>query len=317
MKFRRSAALAAALLAGALTVAGCGSGDDGSGPSGAKRSVTDATGATVSVPAAPKRVVALSEPTMDAALALGVRPVGTTSGRGQTGVAAYLAPRAKDVPIVANVAQPDLEKIIDLRPDLILLDETVGAKSVRDKLKDIAPTVLTAKLNAPWRDAFLATADALGKKPQAAQWLTGFDTRVSAVKAKLGANAGAVTSVIRWQNGAPSVVGKGKGHVGETLTALGLTRPADQRGAGVGHSEPVSLEKLDTIDGDWLFFGALGDESTSRKALAEAEKTPTFTRLKAAKEKHVVTVDGSAWNSAGGPLAAGTVLTDVQTAMAS
>jgi iron complex transport system substrate-binding protein len=317
MKFRRSAALAAALLAGALTVAGCGSGDEGSGPSGAKRSVTDATGATVPVPAAPKRVVALSEPTMDAALALGVRPVGTTSGRGQTGVAAYLAPRGKDVPIVANVAQPDLEKIINLRPDLILLDETVGAKTVRDKLKDIAPTVLTAKLNAPWRDAFLATADALGRKPQATQWLTGFDTRVSTVKAKLGTNAGAVTSVIRWQNGAPSVVGKGEGHVGETLSALGLTRPEDQQGAGVVHSEPVSLEKLDTIDGDWLFFGALGDRSTSRKAFAEAEKTPNFTRLKAAKEKHVVAVDGSAWNSAGGPLAADTVLTDVQTAMAS
>ncbi|MFB4298819.1 hypothetical protein [Actinomadura sp. NTSP31] len=129
------------------------------------------------------------------------------------------------------------------------------------------------------------------------------------------ANAGAVTSVIRWQNGAPSVVGKGKGHVGETLTALGLTRPADQQGAGVGHSEPVSLEKLDTIDGDWLFFGALGDKATSEKALAEAEKTPNFTRLEAVREKHAVTVDGSAWNSAGGPLAAETVLADIRSAM--
>ncbi|MFC6937929.1 ABC transporter substrate-binding protein [Actinomadura yumaensis] len=253
---------------------------------------------------------------MDAALALGVQPVGTTSGRGQTGVAAYLAPRAKSARIVANVAQPDLEKIIALKPDLILLDETVGAKTVRDKLAGIAPTVLTAKLGADWRDAFLTTADALNAKPRATQWLAGFDGRVAALKGRLGRNASAVTSVVRWQNGAPAVVGKGEGHVGGTLTALGLTRPKGQQGAGVGHSEPVSLEKLDTIDGDWLFFGALGDKAASAKALAEARRTPNFTKLGAEREKHVVPVDGSAWNSAGGPLAAETVLNDVQTALA-
>ncbi|GAA3567992.1 amonabactin ABC transporter substrate-binding protein [Nonomuraea rosea] len=317
--FRR-ARRTAAVLAGALVVAACGSAQSGTaaapGASAATRTLTDAAGRTVNVPAAPHAVVALSEPTLDAALALGIQPVGTTAGRGQNGVATYLAAKAEKAQVVATVAEPDLEKLATLRPDLILLDETVGAKRVLDKLQAIAPTVLTAKLNADWRTAFTVTADALGKSSQAQTWLTDFDASVASAKTKLGANAGATVSVIRWQNGAPSVVGKGVGHVGSTLSALGLGRPADQQGASSGHSEPVSLEKLDTIDGDWMFFGTLGDKTVGQQAYEEAAKVPNFTELGAAKKGHVVVVEGSAWNSAGGPLAAQTVLDDITRALA-
>ncbi|MFE7119326.1 ABC transporter substrate-binding protein [Streptomyces sp. NPDC057654] len=320
MQFRRTAALLVAAIAGSLALTGCGSdskdGTQDKAGGSDKRTVTDANGKKVEVPAAPKKVVTLSEPTLDAALALGVEPIGATSGRGQSGVASYLAEKAKSAKIVANVAEPDLDKLSAMRPDLILLDETVGAKRVQDKLKGLAPTVLTAKLNAPWKDAFTATADALGKKADGEKLLAGFDKQVKDVKAGLGGNAGAVTSVIRWQNGAPSVVGKGKGHVGDTLAGLGLSRPKDQQGESSGHSEPVSLERLDSIDGDWLFFGALGDKAAGEKGLKEAGGVPNFNKLRAVSKHHVVVIDGSAWNSSGGPLAAQAVLDDVKSAMA-
>jgi iron complex transport system substrate-binding protein len=310
-------------VAGALVLTGCGDdGDSGSGKatsdaSSATRKITDAQGRTVKVPAAPKKVVALSEPTLDAALALGIEPVGTTAGRGQKGVSSYLADRAKDSQVVATVAEADLEKVAALRPDLILLDETTAAKSQLDKLQAIAPTVLTAKLNEDWKKAFTATADALNEKDEAEKVLDGFDADVAATKKKLGDNAGAVVSVVRWQNSAPSVVGVGKNHVGSTLSSLGLERPANQQGTGLGHSEPISLEKLSTIDGDWLFLGALGDRAAGETAYAQAKKTANFSRLKAEEEGHVVVVDGSAWNSAGGPLAARIVLDDLTKALAS
>lgn len=310
---------AATVVTGALLLTGCGS-DDGSGTASTKeastRQITDAQGREVTVPAAPKKVVALSEPTLDAALALGVEPVGTTAGRGQTGVSTYLADKASKSQVVATVAEADMEKLAALQPDLILLDETTGAKREISKLQAIAPTVVTAKLNADWKEAFTATADALNQKAKGEKVLSDFESGVAATKAKLGANAGAVVSVIRWQDGAPSVVGKGVGHVGSTLSALGLTRPADQQGASSGHSEPVSLEKLSTIDGDWLFFGTLGDRADGEKAYAEARKVPNFEKLKAEKEGHVVVIQGSAWNSAGGPLAARLVLADLTKALA-
>lgn len=104
--------------------------------------------------------------------------------------------------------------------------------------------------------------------------------------------------------------------MGSTLSALGLERPKDQQGASTGHSEPVSLEKLDTIDGDWLFFGTLGTEADGKTAYAEALKVPNFKTLNAVKKKHTVVIEGSAWNSSGGPTAARTVLDDVAQALA-
>ncbi|MDO9354302.1 MAG: hypothetical protein Q7T55_11440, partial [Solirubrobacteraceae bacterium] len=77
-------------------------------------------------------------------------------------------------------------------------------------------------------------------------------------------------------------------------------------------------------DGDWVFFGALGagsaeagsvdlpaDAASAEGAIKTAEDTPGFTRLAAFKAKHIVPVDGSAWTSAGGPLAANVILDDV------
>ncbi|MEU6104589.1 ABC transporter substrate-binding protein [Streptomyces flaveolus] len=311
---------AVAVVTGALLLTGCGD-DGGSDSAGGEesgtRQVTDATGRSVDVPAEPKKVVTLSEPTLDAALALGIEPAGATAGRGQKGVSTYLAGKAGETEVVATVAEADMEKLAALQPDLILLDETTAVKKDVSKLESIAPTVVTAKLNEDWKKAFTATADALNRKAQAEKILTGFGTDVAAVKAKLGDNAGAVVSVVRWQNKAPSVVGRGVGHVGSTLTALGMQRPEDQQGAGTGHSEPVSLEKLSTIDGDWLFLGTLGDKADGEKAYAEARKVPNFGRLKAEQEGHVVVVQGSAWNSAGGPLAARIVLDDLTKALAS
>ncbi|MFD5255535.1 ABC transporter substrate-binding protein [Streptomyces bobili] len=311
---------AAAVVSGALFLTGCG-GDDGSGDAAAEesstRQITDATGREVEVPSAPQKVVTLSEPTLDAALALGIEPVGATAGRGQTGVSTYLADKASKAQVVATVAEADMEKLAALQPDLILLDETTAVKSEVSKLEAIAPTVVTSKLNEDWKKAFTATADALNKETEAEKILTDFDADVAATKEKLKDDAGAVVSVIRWQNGAPSVVGKGVGHVGSTLATLGLARPKDQQGASAGHSEPVSLEKLSTIDGDWLFFGTLGDRADGEKAYAEAQKVANFSKLKAEKEGHVVVIEGSAWNSAGGPLAARIVLDDLTEALAS
>lgn len=315
----RASALIAATLASVLVLTGCGSDDsssDSSKSSSDTRTVTDATGKKVKVPAEPTKIVTLSEPTLDAALALGHQPVGATAGRGQQGVSSYLAKKAEKAEVVATIAEPDLEKLAVLAPDLILLDESTGSKRVIDKLRGIAPTVLTARLNEDWRKAFLTTADALNDKKEARDWLKRFDADIKSTKAALGDHAKDVTSVVRWQDNAPSIVGKGKGHVGSTLNALGLERPKSQQGESAGRSEPVSLEKLDTIDGDWLFFGTLDNKASGKKALGHARQVPNFSGLNAVKKDQVVVIEGSAWNSSGGPIAAGTVLADVKAHLA-
>ncbi|MFW0787268.1 ABC transporter substrate-binding protein [Gordonia sp. CPCC 206044] len=313
---RRTLAAVFAAVALFSTATACGTDDGAADTATSTRSITDAQGRTVDVPSEAKRVVTLSEPTIDAAVALGVEPVGITAGRGQQGAPTYIADRVDGVPVVATVGAANLEQIAGLRPDLILLDETTSAKKNVDQLAAIAPTVVTAELKADWRQAFLNTADALGRRGQAQGILASFDEKVTDVKGRLGPDAGASVSVIRWQNAQPSTIGQAYGHVGMTIAALGLTRPQAQQGDGPGHSVPVSPELMDDIDADWMFFGTLGDKASGQAALDEAKTLPTFARLTVVGNDHVRAVDGSAWNSAGGPIAAGLVLDDLTTAMA-
>ncbi|NDZ96686.1 iron-siderophore ABC transporter substrate-binding protein [Streptomyces sp. SID6673] len=301
----------ASLVACAAFLAGCGTSDASGDAAVATRPFVDAQHRTVGIPVAAKRVVALSEPAIDATLALGMSPVGITAGRGQQGAPGYLADRLDGVPIVATVGAVDLEKVAALHPDLIVLDETTSAKKELDKLSAIAPTVVTARLKADWRQAFLTAADALGKSAEGRSTLDDLDRDIAVTKSRLGSNAGASVSVVRWQNGRPAAVGQGDGPVGQTIAALGLTRPKGQQGEGPGHSAPVSLEMLNTIDADWIFFGTLGDRASGEAALADAHKLQVFDQLGGVQANHVAVVAGSAWNTTGGPLAARSVLGDL------
>ncbi|GAA0811235.1 ABC transporter substrate-binding protein [Spirilliplanes yamanashiensis] len=326
MKLRPAAAAALLLLGLAACTNDAPAATDGG------RTVTDGRGQQVSVPAAPARVVTLSEPTLDGALALGVTVVGTTSGRGQGAVSAYLADRAAGIPIVASVAGPNLEQILTLQPDLIVTDGTVTADdSVLGKLAAIAPTVYVSPTGADWKAAFTTLGEVLGKQAEAQQVLAGYQSRVDETKAELGDRADDTVSIVRWGLGQPSLLLR-ELPPSKVLADLGLRRPPAQDRDGPGHSSPVSRENLDQLDADWMFFGTLGgatnpaggntgDAAAVGRAASQtmldddAVATPGFTALTAYRNRQVVPVDGSAWTSSGGPLAATVILGDVAEAM--
>ena len=283
------------------------------------RMVTDASGQEVALPLEPTRVVTLSEPTTDNALALGITPVGAVSGRGQAGVAAYLADRAGDVPILGSVGTPNLEAVGAAHPDLILVDGTSVKSDDTDTLnalKQIAPVFYTARSGDDWRETFTRTADALGVTDEASTKLADFDAHVAAVSSRLndGGYLDQTYTVVRWQGDSAGLILK-ELPAGQALSALGMKRPANQDRNGEGHSEPVSLENIDQIDADWIFFGTLGKSSVnnpsaggatgveaSEAALAEARASVGFDSLAAVRAGHVIPVDGSLWTSTGGYL---------------
>ncbi|WP_306205943.1 ABC transporter substrate-binding protein [Actinoplanes sp. RD1] len=326
---RRWLALAAGLLA--LSVTGCtnSSGDDAA-TGGTTRTVTDGKGATVTVPASPARVITLSEPTLDGALALGANVIGTTSGRGQSTVPAYLTEKAAGIPVVASVAGPQVEQILALKPDLIVTDGTVSADdAVLGQLAEIAPTVYVSTTGADWKTAFTTLGAVLGKQQEATRVLDGYTGRVAEIKGKLGSHAQETVSIVRWGTGQPSLLLR-ELPPSKILADLGLKRPPAQDKDGPGHSQPVSRENLDQLDADWMFFGTLGGatnptggntgtaagtEASRTMLTGDAVKAPGFTDLEAYRDKHVVPVDGSAWASSGGPLAATVILDQTAEAM--
>ncbi len=188
--------------------------------------------------------------------------------------------------------------------------------------------VFTGYAGGEWRTNFRIVAAALGREQQGEKVIADYEAKVATTRGTLGAAGEQTFSIVRWQGTAPALILK-ELPPGQALVDLGLRRPAAQDTFGRGHSEPVSLENLQRIDADYIFFGTLGGSSVSnpraggtaglegaRKALAAAEQVPGFTRLAAYRNNRIILVDGSAWTSTGGPLLMNRLVDDVRNALA-
>lgn len=335
MNIKRKTTLASVLTAAVLMLAACGGSTPSTTPTAdtagtpaasasgakpgtttsapdpnAKRTITDANGKQVEVPANPQRVVALSETDLDVMLALGLKPVGTISGRGQASTPRYLGDKPAGIPIVGTVSQPTVEKIIELGPDLILAG-SLADEQVLAQLSAVAPTVNTAKAGEDWKTLTARIATALNQEAAGKDWLAKYDQKVKEIKSKLGAHAGAEVSVVRWNPAGPIYMGP---HLftSQVLAELGLKRPAHQYKLpdGQAHSPALSLEMLNQLDGDWLFLGTLNPDGDA--AMKTAMETPAFRQLNVVKNNRVVLVDGTAWSSSQGPNAAMGILAVIE-----
>ncbi|MGW5862886.1 ABC transporter substrate-binding protein [Streptomyces sp. NPDC055239] len=318
----RLTAVAALALASALALSACGSdsSDDSGSSSGDKAknaaknvTVTDASGAQVKVPANPGKVIALSEMDLDSALALKVEPVGLSAGRGQKGAPEYLTDQAKDIPVVGAVTGPDIEKVLQAKPDVILAGQ-LADQQVLKQLKAIAPTVVTIDRTKDWKKSLELTGEVLGKSDEASAFLKDYDTKAAAVKKNLGANAGASVSVARYSAKGTAVMQQGV-FISDVLKDLGFKRPGIQNKKGEGHSTPLSDEDLKQIDADWLFIGTLGSAGPDADLFKELKGKAAYKQLDAVEKDHTTEIDGSKWTSLGGAQAAVSVLQDVEKAM--
>lgn len=317
-------------LASAALLSACGTDGAPQTGGGATRTVKDVNDQDVVVPVAPQRVITLSEPTTDNAIALGVTPVGVSAGRGQTTVAHYLREVAGDIPVIGTVGAPNLEAIGAARPDLILVDGTSvnNDPDTLAALTRIAPTVVTGEAGGDWTLNLRTCAQALNLADKGEQLLSAYTGRTADVSGRLG-QAGYLEltySIVRWQGSTAGLILK-ELPAGRVLSDLGMKRPPHQDREGAGHSEPVSMENIDQVDADWMFFGTLGGSSVSNPdaggnlgvqesaaALESAKQLPGFSALGCVSADHVVPVDGSLWTSTGGYQLMTGVVDDVETA---
>lgn len=300
-----------------FVAAACGSDDDpASTTTGATRDYRDVRGVVVKIPQNPTRVVTLGEGVLDSALALDVTPVGTVSARGQSGTPAYLGAKAAQVPIVASSQTPNLQQILKVHPDLILVDDTTGARNKLGELSKIAPTVLVARYADGWETFFDSMSKALNRPEQHRQVVADIDTRIADIHRQIAADNPSgkplTASVVRWAADGPTIVG-GNSISSWVLGKVGMTRPAAQEKINSHNrsGEKVSLENLDLIDADYIFFGALAGKQKATEELAAAQKLPGFSTLNAARGGHVIPVDGVPWTSGSGPLGVEAILSDI------
>lgn len=144
--------------------------------------IEDAFG-QVQVPLHPERIVVLDDHVyLDPILALGIRPVGILScapgcNEAFRGIPSELT---IGIPDVGNLAQPSLEKILQLKPDLILAH--TDNKHIYPLLSAIAPTVAIDYFTVTdFKKRLRYLARILGESDRAEELLVQYGDRVQQV----------------------------------------------------------------------------------------------------------------------------------------
>lgn len=290
---RRPALSAAGLvLAVALPLAACGGdqpstaggGSAASGDEAFPRTIEHAMGST-EVPERPQRVVVLDTGELDAVLSLGLTPVGAVTTAVSDGFLSYLADDAADVEVVGTIAEPNLEAVAALEPDLILSNK-VRHEDIYDQLAQIAPTVFAEAVGETWKENLLLDARALGEEDEAQQLLDAYERQAADLGATIGDPAATTISPLRFVGGVIRAY-QPDSFIGTVLADIGLDQV--ELDAGRPTFAELGLEQLTDADADVVLYSSYGPTDESGEATAVAG--PLWPRLTAVQQGRAFQVE--------------------------
>ena len=266
------------------------------------------------VPQNPQRLVTISDFTLHHALVLDVNPIGNAFDSWRDKVPTYLMDKRGEIEEIEELGtneQPDLEKILRLKPDLIVSWGWI--REIYPLLSQIAPTVmdkLDSSGNDGWREHFNFVAEALGKRDVAQQAWNHYYQRISGLKAALdsryeGRTISILTVAHDFENHAPSK----NSFAGIVFDDVGLKLSrAQDIIAPFGWIQFSTEEFVNFFDGDILFVTVTGD--ADRVRFEELKSKPFWSKLKAVEKGNVYVVDSLTWQGAN-LLAADAVIDDL------
>ncbi|MFB5759944.1 ABC transporter substrate-binding protein [Paenibacillus medicaginis] len=280
----------------ALLLSACGQAQPSAQPEGsdtnqpsaetaAERTVTDAMGHKVTIPANPQRVLApyLEDPLVT----LGVTPVAQWSvqnGKKQD----YLEQYLKDVPLMPYDMPP--EQVLSAQPDLIIINsESLVQKGLYEQYSAIAPTyVLGDEVSSDWRQSLLKIGELLNKQADAEKAVADYDAKAAAAKEELQGVGGDQSVAILWLTKKSFYIVDPKKSSGAVVYGdLGLKAPALTVEADSDASwTSITLEKLPELNADHIFL-----IKSDQGAGSETLERPIWKALPAVQKGHVYTME--------------------------
>lgn len=241
------------------------------------------------VPNNPQRLVTISRFTLANALVLGIKPIASTSDYEYS---SYLRNKIEGIDEIGGMYEPDLEKILLLKPDLILGSELV--RKIYPLLSQIIPTALGKweGRTRSWREHFNFVAEVLGKQEAAQQAWNRYYQRIKELKIALNDRYVDKEISIIGVYGGMRIYSEGQdSFAGSILNDIGLHRVRNSNSP-----LPISEEKLEEVDGDIIFVMIFQEkEENSRKAFEKLQQKPLWQTLRAVEKGQVYLVDRDAW----------------------
>lgn len=270
------------------------------------RAIEHAMG-TTQVPESPQRIITIDTTPLDAAIALGIIPVGTIRYGAPP---SYLGETARSIEVIGKYNQPNIEAIARLKPDLIL-----GAKSISERLyprlSKIAPTVFIegASRSWDWQNNFRLYAKAMGQSEQAEALLNDYQTQVEDLRQSLSQPPESITiSSLNYSKGG-LIANTPTSYSGSILKDIGFSFPPAQESENQFFLR-ISREDLDSPDADVIFLTHNPEWKTRSKDEFVSDRI--WSKLDAVQRGAVCEVAGDVWNSGRSILAAMQVVEDVK-----
>lgn len=245
------------------------------------------------IPVKPQRIIVLNDVgLLDPVLSLGIKPIGTVSFfpeydflfRGVTN------DEAAGIEIVGVGNQPNLERVLMLKPDLILMREY--QKSTYKQLSAIAPTVVVdlPSLNYSFKENLRFIAQVLGESEKAEQVIAQYYERVKKFQNLIGERLKDIeVSVINLFGGSLIATYSDNETYNQVFQDIGIKlipTLANQK----EETLVASIELLNKYDADVLFV--IND---NQQLLQDFFQNPLLTTLKAAKNNQVYAVQIDRW----------------------
>ncbi|KAB2350870.1 iron-siderophore ABC transporter substrate-binding protein [Actinomadura rudentiformis] len=308
---RRAAAGIAVAALTTLGLTACGSSDSGEGGT-PLRTIQHAMG-TTKIFKEPKRIVALDQSFLDAAISLDTDVYGYTTYRTVTEkLPDYLGEagrkHASNAQPVGTLSEPSLEKISALKPDLIL-SAKIRHEALYGRLAQIAPTVFTETTGATWKDNVRLVGKALGKDQLAEQRIKAYETRAQAIGAAIKKKDDGLPSisVVRFTDEPTVRLYTERSYSGIVLKDVGFPRPKGQPTSDK-IAVDMSEERIRELDADQIFITTYVDDAgKARQVEAKFKNNPLWGRMKGEKRQ----VNDATWMTAVGLQGAHSMLDDL------
>lgn len=217
----------------------------------------------------------------------------------------------KGITSIGQFSEPDIEKILLLRPDLIIGSSFLG-DGVYNMASKVAPTVFINTYH--WKD-YIRTVAAL-KGPdaiaQADEKFSRYDRRIADIRSRMPDKTVSIVRITNWDfqvylegtdSYAPFAI----------LREAGVKRTPYEIGKDGETMKRPDFEELGNLTGDILLYiiGGANDSDISGR-YEEVVQDPLWQLLPAVQSGHVYRVDAGTWMEFSGFVAADRILDDIE-----